>query len=250
MTSSLEYHVSVRHSTLASLALFSLLVLPLIFVSTSYAQINGAPASVTSPGFGGRPINGTPPSVTSLGPNGYAPNFRINFFAPNAPHTRDGHHRHHDGEHTPPPVVYTVPVPYALDLGAADNYNNNEDDNDDSADGSDPNYQGGPSILDRRASGAASRIPQVRDASRSRDDQNVEEPVADPEPPQEPTLLIFKDGRKLELTNYAIIGTTLFDLTPGHPRRVALADLDLEATRKQNDDRGVTFQLPPPLRAN
>jgi hypothetical protein len=42
----------------------------------------------------------------------------------------------------------------------------------------------------------------------------------------------------------------LFDLTPGHARRVALADLDLEATRKQNDDRGVTFQLPQPPQAN
>jgi len=248
MSSSLEYHVSVRHSTLASLALFSLLTLPLIFVSTSHAQINGVPSSVTSPGFGGRPINGTPSSVTSLGPNGYAPNFRINFFAPNAPHTRDGHHHHHDAEHTLPPVVYTVPVPYALDLGATGN--DNEDDNDDSADGSDPNYQGGPPILDRRASGAASRIPQVKDVPRPHDDQNVEEPVADPEPPQEPTLLIFKDGRKLELRNYAIIGATLFDLTLGHPRRIALADLDLEATRKQNDDRGVKFQLPPPPRAD
>jgi len=97
MTSSLEYHISVRHSIPASLALFSLFALPLILVSTSHAQINGVPASVTSPGFGGRPINGTPPSVTSLGPNGYVPNFRINFFAPNPPHTRDGHHRHHDG---------------------------------------------------------------------------------------------------------------------------------------------------------
>jgi len=66
MTFSLEYHVSVRHSIPASLALFSLCALPVILVSTGYAQVNGAPASVTSPGFGGRPVNGTPPSVTSL----------------------------------------------------------------------------------------------------------------------------------------------------------------------------------------
>jgi hypothetical protein len=54
----------------------------------------------------------------------------------------------------------------------------------------------------------------------------------------------------LELGNYAIIGSTLFDLTPGHPRRVALAELDLEATRKENDDRGVVFQPPPASQAN
>jgi len=259
MTSSLEYHISVRHSIPASLALFSLLALPLIFVSTSHAQINGVPASVTSPGFGGRPVNGTPPSVTSLGPNGFAPNFRVTFLAPNAPHTRDGHHHHHHGEFIPPPAVYPVPVPYAVDLGATNNDNNDDDDNDASAsasaDDSDANYQGGPTIFDRRGSGSASYIPPVKDVPKPHAAQNTaanedDDPAADPEPPQQPTLLVFKDGRKLELRNYAIIGTTLFDLTPGHPRRVALADLDLEATRKQNDDRGVVFQLPQSLQAN
>jgi hypothetical protein len=244
MTSSLEYHVSVRHSIPASLALFSLLALPLILVSTSHAQINGVPASVTSPGFGGRPVNGTPPSVTSLGPNGYAPNFRVTFPTLNTPHINDGRHHHHHGESTPPPVVYTVPVPYALDLGAAD------DDDDASADDRDANPQAGPTTFDRRGSGAGSYLPPAKDVRAPDSIQSADGAPADPDPPQEPTLLVFKDGRKLELLNYAIIGATLFDLTPGHPRKVALADLDLEATRKQNDDRGVTFQLPPSSRAN
>lgn len=249
MTSSLEYHVSVRHSIPTSLALLSLLALPLIFVSTSHAQINGVPSSVTSPGFGGRPINGTPPSVTSLGPNGIAPNFRVTFLAPNPPPPpRDGHHHHHHVDYITPSVVYTVPVPYAVDFGATNN--DNDEDNDATADDSDVNYRGGPTIFDRRGSGAASYIPPVKDVPKPHAAQNLDEPVAEPEPPQEPTLLVFKDGRKLELRNYAIIGATLFDLTPGHPRRVALADLDLEATRKQNDERGVSFQLPQPSQAN
>jgi hypothetical protein len=62
--------------------------------------------------------------------------------------------------------------------------------------------------------------------------------------------LVFKDGRKLEVGNYAIVGSTLFDLTPGHPRKVALSDLDLDATRQQNDEHGVIFQLPPSAQAN
>jgi hypothetical protein len=257
MTSSLEYHVSVRHSIPASLALFSLLALPLILVSTSHAQINGAPASVTSPGFGGRAINGTPPSVTSLGPNGL--NFRPTFFPPppNPPHARDGHHRHHDGEYITPAVVYPVPVPYAVDYGAAnsnnDNDNTNDDDKDATADDTDANYNGGPAgldhRLDRRESGRFYITPP-EDFPRPHAAPTADAPAADPEPPQEPTILVFKDGRQIELRNYAIIGTTLFDLTLGHPRRVALADLDLDATRKQNDDRGVSFQLPPPSQAN
>ncbi len=65
-----------------------------------------------------------------------------------------------------------------------------------------------------------------------------------------PTVLVFKDGHQSEVENYAIFGQTLFDLTPGHRRKIALADLDLVATEKQNDDRGVTFQLPPGTQAN
>jgi hypothetical protein len=244
MTSRLEYHIHVRHSIPASLALFALLALPLVFVSTSQAQINGAPASVTSTGFGGRAINGPPASVTSVGPRGFAPNSRVTFTAPNVPRTGDGHRRRRHLD--TPPLVYGVPVPYAVDLGAADEGNGADAD----ADDNDPDYQGGPTIFDRRGSGATSYIPPVSSASRPHAVQNADEPPADPGPPQEPTLLVFKDGRKLELGNYAIIGSTLFDLTPGHPRRVALADLDLEATRKENDDRGVIFRLPPTPQAN
>ncbi|PYX43862.1 MAG: hypothetical protein DMG79_21635 [Acidobacteria bacterium] len=231
----------MRHSTPASLALSSLLAL--ILISTAHAQINGAPASVTSPGFGGHSVNGTPPSVTSLGPRGYAPNSRVTFSTPNAPRTFHGHHHRHNYVEYAPALVYAVP--YAIDLGATDDANADDPDGD-------PEYQGGPTLLDRRGHGASSYIPPVQDtykphAMQPADQSNA---FADPDPPQEPTLLIFKDGRKLELRNYAIIGVTLFDLTPGHTRRIALADLDLDATRKQNDDRGITFQLPASAQAN
>jgi hypothetical protein len=245
MASELEYHISVRHSISASLALFGLLALPLIFVSSGHAQINGTPSSVTSPGFGGRAINGTPPSVTSLGPRGYAPNSRATFNTFNGPRIPDGNRHHRRREFTPPPVVYAVPVPYAVDLGTP--YNVDET----SAEDQDSNDQGGPTIFDRRGDGAASYIPPVRHAPLSRASAQQEDASApDPEPAQEPTLLVFKDGHQMELGNYAIVGVTLFDLTPGHARKVALADLDLEATRKQNDERGITFQVPPVPRTN
>jgi hypothetical protein len=242
----MEYDVSVRHSIPASVALFSLLVVPVIFVASGQAQINGTPSSVTSPGFGGRPINAPPAGVTSVGPRGYAPNFPDTFSTSRGSRSDDGRHRHHHGDNVPP-LVYAipvpVPVPYAADMGAAD------EDADSSAD---QNDRGGPTILDRRGSGASSYVPPVRDVPAPHSSQTAEASVADPEPdpPQEPILLIFKDGRKLEVGNYAILGKTLFDLTPGHARKIALADLDLEATRQQNDDRGITFQLPPSSHAN
>ncbi len=57
------------------------------------------------------------------------------------------------------------------------------------------------------------------------------------------TLLIFKDGRQLEVSNYAIMGSTLY-LFAGSQRKISLGDIDLDATRKANDDRGVDFRVP------
>jgi hypothetical protein len=242
MTTPLEYYVSVRHSIPASVALFSLLALPLVWVASSQAQINGAPTSVTSPGFGGRAVNGVPASVTSLGRNGYAPNSRVTFSQSNQPTGERQHHHHHYVQYSPP-VVYAVPVPYAVDIGAA------EDDAEDNADDRDSNYQGGPTIFDRRGSGADSYIPPVSHATAPHARNADDDPPA-PQPVQEPTLLVFKDGHKTEVGNYAIVGATLFDLTPGHSRKVALADLDLAATQQQNDERGVSFQIPQLPQAN
>jgi hypothetical protein len=67
---------------------------------------------------------------------------------------------------------------------------------------------------------------------------------AEPPRPQPTTLLIFRDGHKVEIQNYAISGTTLYNLSETGPHQVALDDLDLTATAKANNDRGVTFRLP------
>jgi hypothetical protein len=126
---------------------------------------------------------------------------------------------------------------------------------------SDPDYQGGPTVFDRRGSGPYSYIPPGSGSGSgsptgSNPGEGLEQdpPTADsspdPEPPPDPTTLVFKDGHQLEVENYAIVNQTLYDLTPGHPRRIALADLDLGATQKQNDDHGVAFDLPPASQAN
>jgi hypothetical protein len=235
----LEYHSFVRYSIPASVALFGLFVLAVPFVSIASAQINGAAASVTSPGFGGRPVNGAPPSVTSLGPRGYASATPVPNARPNAPRNGDGHHRHHDGEYGFP-LVYAVPVPYADNGSAYDDSDENADDD----------YQGGPTVFDRRGSGAASYVPPVRDVPTPHADDAADASVTDPGIPQQPTVLVFKEGRQLEVGNYAIVGQTLFDLTLGHARKIALVDLDLDATRQLNESRGVTFQLPSPPQAN
>jgi hypothetical protein len=67
-----------------------------------------------------------------------------------------------------------------------------------------------------------------------------------PEPPkpQPKTVLIFHDGHKVEIQNYAISGTTLYNLSDSGPHQIALDDLDLAATTKANNERGIVFHLP------
>ena len=60
----------------------------------------------------------------------------------------------------------------------------------------------------------------------------------------EPTELIFRDQHTEEVHNYAIVGPTLWILGEQRTRKIALAELDVPATVKANEDRGVEFQLP------
>ena len=232
MLTDLRYDHRMRGLIAATVAGFALILAP-----AAMAQINGVPASVSSIGFGGHFNNppGVPASVTSIGPLGLTPNhvfftqpcciqhnFLVNqnrVFFP---------HRHHNFF---PVAVYPYAVPYPVEVPVEV--------------APEDEYSGGPTVFDRRGSG---RYSEDREARRR---EPVDEPTpvaqAAPEPVvnQPKTLLVFKDGHQLEVDNYAIVGDTLFDLSEGHRRKVALAELDLTATAKQNDDRGVDFVLPP-----
>jgi len=59
-----------------------------------------------------------------------------------------------------------------------------------------------------------------------------------------PTVLVFRDQHQQEVQNYAIVGQTLWNFSPGRTQKIPLANLDLSATEKANDDRGVTFRVP------
>jgi hypothetical protein len=57
------------------------------------------------------------------------------------------------------------------------------------------------------------------------------------------TLLIFKDGTQREVKNYAIMGQYVF-LFSGDHRKIPLSDINVDATQKVNEDRGVEFRVP------
>ncbi len=215
---------------------------------TAMAQVNGVPASVTSPGTPGRGMApGVPASITSLGPNGWTgpccvvPTQPLPLI-PSAMGFRDprfnldgrAHNLHGRPVFVPVgyPVAYPVPVmpEYVQEPQEADQE-------------SEPDAQYPPAtIFDRRPTRAPQRV-RVAEAEPA-----SEKPVAvvpaQPERPQEPTTVIFKDGKRIDVLNFAIVGDTLYELSPEH-RKIPLADIDVPATQKANDDRGVDFHVPP-----
>jgi len=194
-------------------------------VQAQVAQINGVAPSVTSMGFGGRAINGVPPSVTSIG---FGNNWSVwgnccaNLFLPANPNPSrtSGHHhrRHRNDSSLAVGIMEPAYIPYAPEP------------DDDSVDAD---------------AGQRPVMPPVRSAGNSETSPEADVQAAEPVPAQPSTVLVFKDGHQSDVLNYAIVGGTLFDFAEGRTHKIQLADLDLKATQKANDDRGVDFQIPP-----
>jgi hypothetical protein len=70
-----------------------------------------------------------------------------------------------------------------------------------------------------------------------------QEPAARDAKPNAPSELVFRDGHKQEVSNYAIMGQTVY-VFDARPQKVALTDLDVPATIKANDERGLDFNVP------
>jgi hypothetical protein len=264
MVAKLEYDFFVKRLNPATVAVLALALMgSAARAQTNSAQAKGVPASVTSTGFGGSNApRGTPASVTSrgFGSSGRTPttppSVTSQGFARRSPgftsHPQPSHHpRHdHDGPHHPQAggvyaVPYYYPYAYGSDVGEYDSNQQSEDDATADED------QGGPTIFDRRGTGSSRAVqedyadqgPVQTAAPLARE---ADEPVSD----QPGTLLIFKDGHQLEVSNYAIVGSMLFDLSAGQRHKIPLSELNLTATMKENDDRGIDFQLPGGFRAN
>jgi hypothetical protein len=58
------------------------------------------------------------------------------------------------------------------------------------------------------------------------------------------TVLVFRDRHSEEIENYAIVGKTLWVFTEQRARKIPIAELNVPATTKANEDRGIEFRLP------
>jgi hypothetical protein len=81
-------------------------------------------------------------------------------------------------------------------------------------------------------------------APRSSNRRSAPESATQTAEPVPATVLVFRNRRQQEVQNYAIVGQTLWAFSAGRTQKIPLADLDVPATEKANDDRGVAFRVP------
>jgi hypothetical protein len=89
--------------------------------------------------------------------------------------------------------------------------------------------------LQRDVEALSGKIDRLQADVEARNRPKEEEPA---------TALVFRDQHVEEVHNYAIAGGTLWVLNEQAAKKIPLAQLDIPATVKMNDDRGIEFQVP------
>jgi hypothetical protein len=216
----------------------------MLVAAAGFAQLHGTPPSVTSLRPGADYSNAPLPSVTSIGHLGW--NFQPSPLGV-SPFAANGLHRRRFGRFRGSSLLTAIPiiVPYytlvpgypllypPFDPAAA--YAAYSADQ-----GTDPAVD--PTV--RRIMPAPDSAAMVDPAPASSNPPRKADNVGE----QQSTVLVFQDGHRLEISNYAIVGRDLFNFSGPGPRRINLADLDLKATQQANDDRGIEFDLPAPTK--
>ncbi len=91
------------------------------------------------------------------------------------------------------------------------------------------------------------QINQLNDeVARLRAEQQSSAATRPPPKPQiqAATVLVFRDRHSEEIENYAIVGKTLWVFSEQRARKIPIAELNVPATTKANEDRGIDFRLP------
>ena len=224
-----------RLATVLTLMLGSCILL----AALSAGQARGIPPpSVTSMG-GGHHLPPPPPSVTSMGPYRFGYGFHNHQSYSNRPYRGYGYSR---GGRAYAAPYYYIPLG---DYGSGYDY--------DYVGGSD-HYSGPPIGPNDPTLHIIVEQPPAQSYRAAADDTQAV--MAPPPPaiqeqlspareakPREPTVLVFRDGHQQEVSNYAIMGQTVYVLDD-RTQKIPLANLDVSATVKANDDRGMEFKIP------
>lgn len=63
------------------------------------------------------------------------------------------------------------------------------------------------------------------------------------QPSEPPTVIVLRDGRRLETTNYAVMDSTLWNFSARPVQKIPLSAIDINASEKANAERGVDFSV-------
>jgi hypothetical protein len=91
------------------------------------------------------------------------------------------------------------------------------------------------------------RLSREVDRLREQESRQAESALSPPQPKAQvhaETVLVFRDKHTEEIQNYAVVGNVLWVFTELRARKIPIANLDVSATTRANDDRGVDFRLP------
>jgi hypothetical protein len=216
-----------------------------VFSAPAWSQRHGgggfaghAPSGFRGPGFGNHGFGGGMRFGGGLGFRsgtgfGFGAGFRRPSFGPN----RFGHNRFFYGYRYP--SFYPYGGVYYIDPGYYADYGYPP------AQSAFQGYNTSPSYVDNAAQIQQAEIDRLEnEVDRLHEErENRSHPPSPPEP-QSATRLVFQDKHSEEVQNYAIVGQTLWIFTELKARKIPLADLDVAATTKANEDRGVDFRLP------
>lgn len=220
------------------LPILAAILLPLAMAELTSAQIHGIPPSVTSiqnhfPPY----LPNVRPSVTSLGPLGFVgppafPVYTRPFLGafPGRHGWGSGYKNGFGGGFIAPFYVPITDASFADDPAGTGPYV----------------YSGPPP--EQTLHIVVDTAPARRDVVADEEEDVPAPPAAKSKhevdaQPTDPTVLVFRDGHHQEVTNYAIMGQTVY-VFDYRTQKIGLGDLDIPATIKLNDDRGVEFQLP------
>ncbi len=99
------------------------------------------------------------------------------------------------------------------------------------------------------AQSATGAQPDYSEQSNGRSAPSVGNSASQPLRELPPAVLVFRDGRKEEVSSYTIVGGTMYTkadywISGSWTKEIRIADLDLPATLRLNQERGVQFALP------
>ena len=104
-------------------------------------------------------------------------------------------------------------------------------------------------IMSQKSSAAGQTAPEGSEKSAVRVSVPGRKNAAQPPRQLPPAVLVFRDGRQEQVSDYTIMGGTIYSKadywTSGSwTRKIQIADLDVPATLKVNQERGLKFVLP------